>query len=120
MVEPFCLQTGLIRFHKIMFSKVFPHEIQQNRLTIFSVTIDVKAPKHTPAVPVYHPSIFLSSGFVSASESNQLHPTLGLHFYFCFLPNCYLITRTCFAVAPVHRRLLCIFLFTHQLMHPWS
>lgn len=99
MVELFCPKTGLIRFHKIMFSKVLPHEILQNRLAIFSITIDIKAPKHTPAVPVYHTSIFLSSSFVSVSESNQLHPTLGLHFYFCFLPNCYLIAWTCFAVS---------------------
>jgi len=67
-----------------MSSKLFPHEILQNRLTAFSVTTDAKAPKHTPAVSEYHTSIFLSSDFVSAPESNQLNTTLGLHFSVSF------------------------------------
>lgn len=91
-------KSRLMGFHRIMLFRVFLHEILQNSLTIFSVTIDAKATKTTPTVSAYHLSLSLSSGFVPAPISNQLNPMLGLHFYFCILPNSCLITWTCFTV----------------------
>lgn len=41
-VKHFCLKPRIISFHKILLCRVFLHEILQNKLTIFSVTMNGK------------------------------------------------------------------------------